>query len=209
MSAGALSDEEVVKASEKLNRYMMMAGKHDAVAKKYGVTGYPSFFFIDPTGKKVGNASRDSASLIKQIGETAEKYNRAPKWSESLDSATEAAKKGDQPLVIVYRDAKPKSDAAVQEFNAEPVAELYGKATWVQHTFDVKSDEAKAMGITSLPTLVIVDPRVEDAKARILKKTSTIKSSSIKSDLAAVLKAWKKAEGSTEAPKEEGEKEKE
>jgi hypothetical protein len=203
LSAGALSDDNVVKASEKLNRYMMMAGKHDAVAKKYGVTGYPSFFFVGPDGKKVGDASRDAGSLIKQIGETADKYNRSPKWSESEEVAIDAAKKGDMPLVIVYRDAKPKSDAAVQEFNAEPVAEFYGKAAWVQKTIDPKSDEAKTLGISSLPTMFIVDPRVDDAKARILKKVSTIQSAKIKSELASVLKSWKKAEASTEAPKEE------
>jgi hypothetical protein len=107
------------------------------------------------------------------------------------------------PLVIVYRDAKPKSDAAVQEFNAEPVAEFYGKAAWVQKTIDPKSDEAKTLGISSLPTMFIVDPRVDDAKARILKKVSTIQSAKIKSELASVLKSWKKAEASTEAPKEE------
>ena len=202
MSAGALSDDEVVKASEKLNRYLMMAGKHDAVAKKYGVTGYPAFFFVGPDGKKVGDASRDAGALIKQIGETAEKYNRAPKWATSEESATAAAKEGQLPLVVYYRDDKPKSEQGVAEFSAQPLAELYEKAVWVQKTLDVKSDEAKALGISSLPAVWIIDARVDDAKARVLKK-SAAKGATIKTDLAAVLKSWKKEEASKEEPKKE------
>ena len=209
MSAGALSDDEVVKASEKLNRFMLMAGKHDAIAKKYGVSGYPTFIFVGPDGKKVGDASRDAGALVKQIGETAEKYNRSPKWAENLETATGTARQEQKPLVIVYRDDKAKSEAAIQEFNAQPVAELYGKAIWVQATIDPKSDEAKAMGLTSLPALWIVDARIEDAKTRVLKKTGSIKSASIKTDLAAILKSWKKEGGSTETPKEEPQKDKE
>jgi len=202
LSAGALSDDEVVKASEKLNRYMMMAGKHDAVAKKYGVSGYPTFIFVGPDGKKVGDASRDAGALVKQIGETAAKFNRAPKWAENEETALKAAKEGQLPLVVYYRDDKPKSEQAELEFSAQPLAELYDKAVWVQKTLDVKSDEAKALGISSVPAVLILDARIDDAKARILKKSSP-KGATIKTDLASILKSWKKGEASTEEPKKE------
>ena len=192
-----------MKASEKLNRFMLMAGKHDAVAKKYGVSGYPTFIFIGPDGKKVGDASRDAASLVKQIGETAEKYNRSPKWAESEEAAVAKAKEDQVPLVVVYRDDKPKSDAAIQEFNAVAVGELYPKAIWVQKTINLKSDEAKTLGLTALPAMWIVDARVDDAKARVLKKVAAIRSASIKSEVESVLKSWKKSEVSKEAPAEE------
>ncbi|HEU4338721.1 MAG TPA: hypothetical protein VFS19_01520 [Planctomycetota bacterium] len=195
-----------MKASEKLNRFMMMAGKHDAVAKKYGVSGYPTFIFIGPDGKKVGDASRNAEALIKQIDEIAEKYNRAPKWAESEEAALKSAKTDEMPLVIFYRDDKPKSALAEQEFSAQPVAELYGKAVWVQKTLDVKSDEAKALGIKTLPEVWIIDARVDDAKARLLKKSAP-RGATIKTDLAAILKTWKKTEGSNEEPKEEPKKE--
>ena len=206
MSAGALSDDDVVKASEKLNRFMMMAGKHDAVAKKYGVSGYPTFIFIGPDGKKVGDASRDATTLVKQIGETAEKYNRSPKWAENEETGTGTARQEQKPLVVFYRDDKAKSEAAEQEFNAQAVAEFYGKAVWVQKTIDLKSDEAKTLGLTALPALWIVDARVDDAKARVLKKTGTIKAATLKTDLAAILKSWKKEGGSTEKPAEDPKK---
>ena len=194
----------MVKASEKLNRFMMMAGKHDAIAKKYGVSGYPTFIFIGPDGKKVGDASRNAEALIKQIDEIAEKYNRAPKWTATEEEAVKAAKEGELPLVVFYRDDKPKSALAEQEFSAQPLAELYDKAVWVQKTLDLKSDEAKSLGISALPAVWIIDARVDDAKARIVKKSAP-KSATIKSDLASILKSWKKA--STEAPKEEPKKE--
>ncbi|HKS16640.1 MAG TPA: hypothetical protein VJU16_04955 [Planctomycetota bacterium] len=191
----------MVKASEKLNRFMLMAGKHDAIAKKYGVSGYPTFIFVGPDGKKVGDASRDAGALVKQIDETAEKYNRSPKWAENEETATKAAKEGQLPLVILYRDEKPKSELAVQEFSAQPLAELYEKAVWVQRSIDVKSDEAKALGISAVPAVWIIDARIDDAKARILKKTSP-KGATLKTDLVAVLKSWKKEETSKEEPKE-------
>ena len=179
-----------------------MAGKHDAIAKKYGVSGYPTFIFVGPDGKKVGDASREAGQLVKQIGETAEKYNRAPKWAANEESATAAAKEAQVPLVVYYRDDKPKSELALQEFSALPLAELYDKAVWVQKTIDVKSDEAKALGISAVPAVWIIDARVDDAKARVLKKSSP-KGATIKTDLAAILKSWKKEEASKEEPKKE------
>lgn len=201
MSAGAFSDDAVVKASERLNRFMVMPDRHDAVWKKYGVNSAPTVLFLAPDGKKVGNGGGDAAGLIKQIGDVAEKYNRAPKWAADVESATALAKEEQKPLLIVYRDDKPKSEAAVNEFSALPLAELYDKAVWVQKTLDVKSDEAKALGITSVPALWILDPRVDDAKARVLKKMALPKSgAAIKTELSSILKSWKKADG---APAEE------
>jgi predicted DsbA family dithiol-disulfide isomerase len=196
-----------VKASEQINRFMMMAGKHDAVAKKYGVSGYPTFIFIGPDGKKVGDASRDAGALIKQIGDVAAKYNRAPRWAESEETAVARAKEEQKPLLIVYRDDKPKSEQAVGEFSAQALVEFYDKAVWVQKTIDVKSDEAKALGITSVPALWILDPRIDDAKAQVLKKLGLPKGgAAIKTELASVLKTWKKAEAEA-APAEEPKKE--
>jgi hypothetical protein len=143
-----------------------------------------------------------AGALIKQIGETAEKYNRAPKWAENEETALKAAKEEQKPLVIYYRDDKPKSELGEQEFSAQPLAELYDKAVWVQKTLDVKSDDAKALGISSLPAVWIIDARLDDAKARILKKSSP-KGATIKTDLAAILKSWKKDEASKEEPKKE------
>lgn len=201
MSAGAFSDDEVVKTSEKLNRFMVIRGKHDAIFKKYGVTGSPTILFLAPDGKQVGTGSRDSAGLIRQITETAEKHNRSPKWAESEESAIKTAKEEQKPLVVYYRDDKARSEQALLEFNTLPVAEFYGKAVWVQRTIDVKSDEAKALGIASVPAVWIVDARVDEAKERVLKKIAP-KAATLKTELGAILKTWKKDEASKEMPKE-------
>src|SRR5262245_22166889 len=113
---------------------MMMAGKHDAVAKKYGVSGYPTFIFVGPDGKKVLDASRDAGALIKQIDDVASKYNRAPKWAESEDAAAAQAKESSKPVVVFYRDDKPRSEMASNEFGDKGLAELYEKAVWVTKT---------------------------------------------------------------------------
>jgi len=207
LGAGAFSDDEVVKASEKVTRIMVWAGKHDAVFKKYGVTGSPTMFFLKPDGSKVGEGGRDSAGLIKQFNDIAEKYNRSPKWLNSIETATAAAKEESKPLVVVYRDDKPKSDSAIEAFGAQPLAELYDKFAWVQQTIDLKSDEAKTLGITALPALWVVDPRVEDSKSATLKKLPLPKAgTALKTELAAILKSWKKeAPAAKEEPKKDGE----
>jgi hypothetical protein len=202
LSAGAFSDNEVVKASEKLTRIMVISGKHDQIRKKFGVTSSPQIFFLSSDGKKVAEGGRSSDGLIKQIDEIAQKYNRSPKWAESEESAVKTAKEEQKPLVVYYRDDKARSEQALQEFNLLPVADLYGKAVWVQRTIDVKSDEAKALGITSVPAVWIVDARVDDAKARVLKKIAP-KAGTLKTELGAILKSWKKNEASKEEPKED------
>ena len=201
LGAGAFSDDDVVRASEKLDRIMILAaGKNLDIWKRYGVSGAPTILFLSPDGKKVGEGGRDSAALIKQIGEVAEKHARAPKWAASEEAAVAAAKEGSKPLVIVYRDDKPNSERALVEFGALSLAELYDKAVWVQRKLDLKSDDAKGLGIASLPALWVVDVRVEDPKARVLKKVSLPKAgSALKSELGSLLKGWKKEN----APKDE------
>lgn len=178
---------------------MVISGKHDSIRKRYGVSSSPQIFFLAPDGKKVGEGSRAADALIKQIDETAVKHGRAPKWAETEESAIAAAKEGQMPLVVVYRDDKPRSESALQEFGAQPLSELYDKFVWVQKTLNLKSDEAKALGITAVPALWIVDVRVDDPKTRVLKKAGLPKAgAAIKADLAAILKAWKKSEATKE-----------
>jgi hypothetical protein len=191
-----------VKASEKVNRFLLLSGKTDAVWKKFGVTGAPTLIFVDPAGKKVGTGTRDSAGLIKSFNEISEKYGRAPKWAENEETALKAAKEEQKPLVVYYRDDKQKSEQALSEFSVQPLAEFYDKAVWVQKTLDVKSDEAKALGISAVPAVWIIDARLDDAKARVLKKSSP-KGATIKTDLEAILKAWKKMEPTKEEPKKD------
>jgi len=172
---------------------MVWSGKHDAVFKKYSVTGSPTIKFLKPDGTKVSDGGRDSAGLIKQINETAEKFNRAPKWAESVETATAKAKEETKPVVVFYRDGGAKSDSALEAFGAQPLAELYDKLVWVQKTIDPKSDEAKTLGITAVPALWVVDPRIEDPKGAVLKKIALPKGgAALKTDLAAILKSWKK-----------------
>lgn len=136
--------------------------------------------------------------LAKEIKEVVAKHNRTPAWSEDEETAVATAKEEQKPLVLVYKDDTVKSDQAIPEFNVLPLAELYEKAVWLQRKIDVKSDEAKALGITSVPVLWIVDVRVADPQARVLKKVPLPKAGAgIKADLAGVLKTWK-AEGKKE-----------
>jgi len=185
---------------------MLISGRYDAIAKKFGVSGYPSIFLLKPDGTKAAEGSRSSDAIIKQIDDTLTKFGRSPKWAESEESGAAAAKEAQKPLLVVYRDDKAKSESAISDFGAKPLAELYDKFVWVQKTLDVKSDEAKALGITAVPALWIVDARIDDAKARVLKKIALPKAAAgLKTEFEAILKSWKKTEATKEVPKKDGE----
>ena len=181
---------------------MTFKGRHDMIRKKFDVTSSPTIFYLSSDGKKVDEGQLSAEVMVKEINEVVEKHNRTPKWVEDEESAVATAKEEQKPLVVVYKDDKAKSDQAISEFNVLPLAELYEKIVWVQKKIDLKSDEAKALGITAVPVMWIVDVRVADPQARVLKKVPLPKpGAGIKTDLAAILKTWK-GEGKTEDKKE-------
>jgi hypothetical protein len=174
----------------------VLAGKNDAVWKKFG-DGRPTLIF----GSSEQVERPGGTPLAHQAVRRNRTGTRAPKWAENEETATKAAKGARCPRHL-HRDDKPKSEQAVPEFSAQPLAELYDKAIWVQKTIDLKSDEAKTLGLSSLPAVWIIDVRIDDAKTRVVKKSSP-KGATIKTDLAAILKTWKKDEASKEEPKKE------
>ncbi|HEU4338719.1 MAG TPA: hypothetical protein VFS19_01510 [Planctomycetota bacterium] len=187
----------------KLTRIITYKGKHDMIRKKFDVTSSPTIFFLSSDGKKVDEGRTSAEGLAKEINEVIEKYNRTPKWAADEETAVAAAQEEQKPLVVVYKDDKAKSEQAIPEFNVLPLADLYEKAVWLQRKIDVKSDEAKALGITAVPVMWIIDIRVADPQARVLKKVPLPKpGAGIKADLAGVLKTWK-GTGKTEEPKKE------
>lgn len=192
----------------KLTRIMTTKERHDAVRKKYGVTASPTIQFLSSDGKLLDEGTTAAELLAKQINEIAEKHNRTPKWAADEETAVTAAKEEQKPLVLVYRDDKAKSDQAMADFCVLQLAEMYEKVVWLQKTIELKSDEAKSLGIDALPVMWIVDARVSDFSARVLKKVPLPKpGTGIKSELAGVLKTWKKTEGAKETKEEKKEDE--
>ena len=101
------------------------------------------------------------------------------------DFRADAEKKREGQVVVVYFQSE-KCPAAI-----DPDVIKKTTAAWV----DPKSDDAKALGLSALPAMWIVNVRVEDPKARVVKKVTLPKSgAALKTELAAVLKSWKKDE---------------
>lgn len=164
----------------------------------------PTIVFTDGNGEEVARMKdRSAGGLSKQINEIADTHNRAPKWAEDQGKALEAGKSSDQPAALIFLDESPQSETAEKFLGEQALAELYPKFSWSRTRLTVKSEEAKKLGLTRLPALWIVDPRVEDPFAKPLKKISLPKAGKdLKSELSGVLKSWKPAE------KKEGEGEK-
>ncbi len=71
MSAGALSDPQVVEASQKVVPILVdctQRGDYDDLKGQYGVRGYPTILFVDSNGTAIDEMdSRDAASLAAKI----------------------------------------------------------------------------------------------------------------------------------------------
>lgn len=180
----------MVKASERLARVIADNGKHQFMFQKFGVKSMPTILFLGPEGTKVDNLKgADAKSIIQQINAVADKHNRAPKWAEDQEKGIEAARTDAKPVLMYFHDDGPKSQAAEKAFTDPAVADFYDKFVWIKRAIDMKSKEAKELGVTG-PTLWIVDGREENPLAKPLKKYSLPKGG-LKGEFTSFLKTWK------------------
>ncbi len=209
MGAGALSDDNVVKAFGRIIPVLADGGKLQKQAQKFKITGIPAMVFLDPEGNEIGRMKdRSSAGLIAQIDEAIAKHGRAPKFAESREKAIEDAKSADKPVAIYFAEESPKSEMAEKLFGELPLKDMYEPFVWVKEKLSVKSDEAKKIGLSTLPALWVIDPRADDPYAKPLKKIGLPKAGAgLKGELAPILKAWKPADKKPEGKTpEDGEK---
>jgi len=209
LSAGAFSDEELVKTATRIVCVMADNGKLSKLSAKLKVSGIPDLRYFDPDGNEVGKMSdRSAGGMIKQINEIADKFNRAPKWAEDQDKGFDAARADGKPAIVYFGDASPKSQMSEKAFGELPLAELLGKFVWIKKSMDWKSDDAKKLGVSG-PALWVVDPKAEDPFAKPLKKLGLPKAgAALKGELGPILKSWKSEPApKKEEPKKEEEKE--
>jgi len=162
--------------------------------EKYKITSTPSTIFLDLEGKDAGALGDTSVfNVAKLMNETADKINRIPAWAENREKGLETGKSAAIPTILFFQDGKEKSLAVEAMFGEKPLAEILGSFVWIKVKFDPKSDEAKKLGIEKFPALLVVDPRLDDPMAKLLKKIDAPKASAgLKTELDAVLKDWKK-----------------
>ena len=157
MGAGAFSEEKVVASTGRVVPIYLDCTKDDAYAderSKYGAV-FPSVFFVDPEGKKLREVVglSEGNEFLNAIETVGKKLPGKPSfWSNSLASATAAAKAGKKPLALYVA----KTDADPMKVFAALIKNLGDRRTklaWAWRRGD--ADALKELGLESAPGIVI------------------------------------------------------
>lgn len=181
----------MVKASEGLIRVLVDGQADGALFEKYGVQAMPTLLYLDPDGKQVGKmAARDPGSMKKQFEEIVSTHKRGPKGLESPAAALEAGKADAKPVVLLFVDAKPKSEMFKKSLGDPAFKGVFDNVAFCQVEYLKGSDEAKQWKVTEAPTMLVIDPT--DGEGKVLKTLKTNAPKTVKSAIDDAVKKLKK-----------------
>jgi hypothetical protein len=188
LDAGAFSDDAVVKASEGMIRILVDGDKDNALFGKYGVQAMPTLLFLDPDGKQVGKlGDRQPAGVKKQFEEIVSAHKRGPKGLESATAAFDAGKADSKPVVLLFVDAKPKSEMFKKGLGDAAFKGMFDNVAFCEVAWAKDNEDAKKWKVTEVPRMLVIDPT--DGEGKVLK---TLTSNAPKSVKAAIDEAVKK-----------------
>lgn len=148
-----------------INLKLNFGADYKHLADKYKTVGYPSFLFIDGTGKLVHFESgfTEADEFIeygkKAVAKTAIQF-RAGTWSEIL----EMARKENKPIFMDCYTVwcGPCKQMAAQVFTNPEVAEYFNK-TFINVKFDMEKGEGIELknkySVAAYPTFLYIDPK--------------------------------------------------
>jgi thiol:disulfide interchange protein len=167
LSAGAFSDENVVKASEALVRLLA----DDETFMKFNVRSIPTIIFLDADGKEVDRLKgRSPEAVAAQFKEVAEKYGRNPKFHKEYAPALAKAKEDGKPLAVFFYDDKAGSQNYAKTLDDESLKEFYDKIVFVKVEAKKGNPEAKQYNVTGPPIIYVVNPAEEKPEANPYRK---------------------------------------
>ena len=169
LGAGALSDEKVVAASQRLIPVYLdctRKGEQSDLLTRYKIQGYPTILYLDPDGNLLREMeTRDASAIVKDIDIVVSKIApRATIWQPSVAAAKETGKKGRKPVAVYLVD--PKADLV--KMNAKLLKELGDRKTrfvWVLEPG--QPSMLKKYGVDAPSTVVLLDPKTDDVLSRI------------------------------------------
>ena len=156
---------------------------HPDLKKKFGIKGFPTVLFTDYQGKEVARLNgRDPASVKAQFEDVVAKHSVKLFMDQDLPAGKSAAKEQQKLLAAVYMDEDPRSAAKNDALKAyllhEEMAEVRGKLHWIRRPLEdedgKKTDEAKEVGASKSPTLILIDPAAEGDG--VIKKITSYRS---------------------------------
>ena len=180
-----------MKASEGLIRILVDGDKDGALFQKYGVQAMPTILFLDPDGKQVGKlGDRSAAGVKKQFEEISTTHKRGPKGLESPAAALEAGKADGKPVVLLFVDAKPKSEMFKKSLGDPAYKGIFDNVAFSQVEWTKDSEDAKKWKVTEVPTMLVIDPT--DGEGKVLKTLKTNVPKTVKAAIDEAVKKLKK-----------------
>lgn len=139
-------------------------GSNAELQKRYGVTGYPTIIYVEPSGRSLGRPkSRNTATIRADLQALARRFpgKAASMWAPSWSAAVEEAKKGKIPLALYLTDGK----GDFSRFSSA-LGPRRARFVWVSQVATPLS--LQQHGVDAAPTLVILDQRALDPRKAIL-----------------------------------------
>lgn len=129
--------------------------QHKTLVKAWKAFDLPMLGFTTWDGARIEEyeGAKDAASIAARVADVAARHRRDLPWTETLDKALEAARKGETPRLIAVAIAdKPEHTEPLRDPALWPHVRDF---LWVRVKPD--SDEAKRLGATDAPAVVVLD----------------------------------------------------
>lgn len=168
MGAGALSDDSVAMAAKKVVPIYVdctTQGAHQDLIAKYGVPGYPTMIYVDPSGKAIGQMrSLDASAFVRDFEALAKEFpGKGSLWAGSLASALDLGRKKKRPVAVYL--SPPGEDL---EKLPKAVGDRRNKAFWV--LLPANEETLRQYGVEAGPALVLLDPKLEKPETEPLAR---------------------------------------
>jgi hypothetical protein len=171
-------------------------GSHKAETEKYGVSGLPALFKLDPDGKVVGELQASSPQgVAKEFRELYEQHGRKVPWAKSVDDGLKTAAEQKKPVLLFLADQGAESKQVESLFYAKSMMTLGERFVLIRHEVGKKCETCKRFRATKGGKIQILDPTAEDpAKKPLVRISGKKKVADLKKALDSAHKRWVKAQ---------------
>ncbi len=178
------------------NDFLFVRCADKKTAQAIGVNSPPEVIFFNPDGAEIHRQQvRDAASIEQAMTQALKIYGpKEISWTAYSDDELAAAKQGNKLVVVAFASDESKDcEATLKALEHRAIAGLHEKIVFLKAPFTKDGHAEKLWGVTSAPTVLIVDPTKDVGSRAIVDRGSGKKSpKELKSMIAKGLKAVEK-----------------
>ncbi|HYF00334.1 MAG TPA: hypothetical protein VEJ18_15540 [Planctomycetota bacterium] len=184
MSAGAFSDPAVVEASKALVCVYVdcdWGKKNRELSERYGVRGYPTVLFCDPSGKPVERLrSHDPKDVAAQMRAFTANPAGPPRegpapamaslFEGDLGKAHLHAQKTSKLLLAFFHEDSPASYTVAEALKSKELEATLGRFVIWGGAYTRGSKVAEQLGVDRAPAIVVLDPALPNPPEKPLAR---------------------------------------